>query len=103
MSEATTQQTIPITTGEDAHVTWAGHNARSNAHPLADNASQGMTLREYIATHVLNGLLSGRVLSEDGNGPLNAAAEAVEYADALLLTLERTPFGASSPVPSGDI
>jgi hypothetical protein len=95
MNEASeTQQTIPISTGEDAHVTGARHNARTKAHPIADNASEGMTLREYFAAAALQGLLSDRG-AVDQREVAMAAYEAVMCADALLLALEQTPFGVS--------
>jgi len=62
-----------------------------NAFPMAvpenwDSIQDGMTLRDYFAGQVLNGLFSGN----NAGGPIDALAErAYIYADAMLEVRDR--------------
>lgn len=63
-------------------------NPSDPAFPIVLNspARTGMTIRTYIASQALQGLLANRGTKPD-NDPTNASELALLYADALLLAL----------------
>lgn len=58
------------------------------AHPTCEEQCDGLTVREYMATHMLAGLLS---TSLDGWSIQDATECAVRYTDALLAALAAQP------------
>ena len=68
----------------------ASNNGNTDAFPAHDH--NGMTLREYIASRCLQGLLSKHGCAVDESSlsyPAKLARDAVKHANALLLELER--------------
>lgn len=69
----------------------AEDNGQTQAFPVDHDAQVGMTLREYYAGKALQGLCGNASLWSSSQPHLDVAAEAVAFADLLLIALAKIP------------